>query len=75
MGVRPRTNDKCSDIGPYDPAVFAPVTLLLQNAHGAVIDTSSRRRPIVFVGYIKRSKLPPLVLAISGHPLERRVRR
>ena len=69
-----RWNGKCGDVGPYSPAVLAPVALLLPS-DSAGIKPLLRRCPVVFVSYIQRRKLSQFVPGISGDPLKCGVRR
>src|SRR5271157_5669933 len=70
-----RGNDKRCDVGPYDLAVLASVTLALQKPDSTAIDTLLHRGPIVLVSNLQRRKISQLGLRIAGHPLETRVRR
>src|SRR5437763_14049839 len=44
-----RGNDKRSDVGPYDLAILAPVTLALQTTDITAVDTLLHRSPILLV--------------------------
>src|SRR5271169_1096102 len=70
-----RGNDKRSDVGPYDLAVLASVTLALQKPDSTAVNTLLHRGPIVLVSKLQRREISQLRLGIAGHPLKTLVHR